>query len=233
MRSCLLYTISTSITISISICSIIFSEVAALIWSFGRTELESSVEKVHAENEQLRKRLASLQAGRPNAAASSSFSDPPIDPTLTAAALSTPHPAGIGIDYTYLGKLQTELSIVKSTLLEKELELARLKGAESSTNLDALRHLLLSHHTTLTALEAEKKSLDSTVVHLRGEREDLAKQGAVIRRELAARKTRDLENQSERSGVTEGQSVLLDDVSGWMEAAAGKGWEQVTHKVMI
>jgi len=186
------------------------------------------VQHMHVENDQLRKGLATLLASRPDAAASSSLTDPTIDPIL-----STPAPQnGTGIDYAYLSRLQTELASSKSTLLDKELELARLKGVEvNGDDLDDLRHLILSHHAKLTTLDAEAKSLESTVNHLRSERDELAKQGAVIRRELDMRRALSgIEGPEAEVGVNQapGEDAALLDVSGWMEAAA-KNWDQVSR----
>ena len=194
----------------------------------GRSALEISVQHMHVENDQLRKGLATLLASRPDAAASSSLTDPTIDPIL-----STPAPQnGTGIDYAYLSRLQTELASPKSTLLDKELELARLKGVEvNGDDLDDLRHLILSHHAKLTTLDAEAKSLESTVNHLRSERDELAKQGAVIRRELDMRRALSgIEGPEAEVGVNQapGEDAALLDVSGWMEAAA-KNWDQVSR----
>jgi len=194
----------------------------------GRSALEISVQHMHVENDQLRKGLATLLASRPDAAASSSLTDPTIDPIL-----STPAPQnGTGIDYAYLSRLQTELAFSKSTLLDKELELARLKGVEvNGDDLDDLRHLILSHHAKLTTLDAEAKSLESTVNHLRSERDELAKQGAVIRRELDMRRALSgIEGPEAEVGVNQapGEDAALLDVSGWMEAAA-KNWDQVSR----
>jgi len=194
----------------------------------GRSALEISVQHMHVENDQLRKGLATLLASRPDAAASSSLTDPTIDPIL-----STPAPQnGTGIDYAYLSRLQTELASSKSTLLDKELELARLKGVEvNGDDLDDLRHLILSHHAKLTTLDAEAKSLESTVNHLRSERDELAKQGAVIRRELDMRRVLSgIEGPEAEVGVNQapGEDAALLDVSGWMEAAA-KNWDQVSR----
>ncbi len=194
----------------------------------GRSALEISVQHMHVENDQLRKGLATLLASRPDAAASSSLTDPTIDPIL-----STPAPQnGTGIDYAYLSRLQTELASSKSTLLDKELELARLKGVEvNGDDLDDLRHLILSHHAKLTTLDAEAKSLESTVNHLRSERDELAKQGAVIRRELDMRRALSgIEGPEAEVGVNQapGEDAALLDVSGWMEAAA-KNWDQVSR----
>lgn len=186
------------------------------------------MQHMHVENDQLRKGLATLLASRPDAAASSSLTDPTIDPIL-----STPAPQnGTGIDYAYLSRLQTELASSKSTLLDKELELARLKGVEvNGDDLDDLRHLILSHHAKLTTLDAEAKSLESTVNHLRSERDELAKQGAVIRRELDMRRALSgIEGPEAEVGVNQapGEDAALLDVSGWMEAAA-KNWDQVSR----
>jgi len=186
------------------------------------------VQHMHVENDQLRKGLATLLASRPDAAASSSLTDPTIDPIL-----STPAPQnGTGIDYAYLSRLQTELASSKSTLLDKELELARLKGVDvNGDDLDDLRHLILSHHAKLTTLDAEAKSLESTVNHLRSERDELAKQGAVIRRELDMRRALSgIEGPEAEVGVNQapGEDAALLDVSGWMEAAA-KNWDQVSR----
>lgn len=194
----------------------------------GRSALEISVQHMHVENDQLRQGLATLLASRPDAAASSSLTDPTIDPIL-----STPAPQnGTGIDYAYLSRLQTELASSKSTLLDKELELARLKGVEvNGDDLDDLRHLILSHHAKLTTLDAEAKSLESTVNHLRSERDELAKQGAVIRRELDMRRALSgIEGPEAEVGVNQapGEDAALLDVSGWMEAAA-KNWDQVSR----
>lgn len=186
------------------------------------------MQHMHVENDQLRKGLATLLASRPDAAASSSLTDPTIDPIL-----STPAPQnGTGIDYAYLSRLQTELASSKSTLLDKELELARLKGVDvNGDDLDDLRHLILSHHAKLTTLDAEAKSLESTVNHLRSERDELAKQGAVIRRELDMRRALSgIEGPEAEVGVNQapGEDAALLDVSGWMEAAA-KNWDQVSR----
>lgn len=194
----------------------------------GRSALEISVQHMHVENDQLRKGLATLLASRPDAAASSSLTDPTIDPILSTSAPQN----GTGIDYAYLSRLQTELASSKSTLLDKELELARLKGVEvNGDDLDDLRHLILSHHAKLTTLDAEAKSLESTVNHLRSERDELAKQGAVIRRELDMRRALSgIEGPEAEVGVNQapGEDAALLDVSGWMEAAA-KNWDQVSR----
>ncbi len=195
----------------------------------GRTALEISVQQTHAENEQLRKKLTTLLANRPNGS-SSYTNDPLLDPTLAQPARQ----AGTGIDYAYLSKLQTELSSNKATLLEKEVELARLKGVDTNPELDALRQTLLGHNTQLTTLEAEAKSLESTISHLRSERDELAKQRATIQREVDMRRALKAtglpeqihEQHGEKLAVETGDDRGLMDVS-WMEVAT-KGWDQVS-----
>ena len=190
---------------------------------------------IQKENDQLRQRLAAILASRPQASASASTSHPPdIDPTLSNAVGSS----GTGIDYAYLGKLQSELASAKSTLLERELELARMRGAETGDEVDVLRHLLLSHNTTLTSLQAETGTLHSMIDHLRTERDELARQGRVVTRELAGRRAlRDAENGMERDVAAQGgegrivgvERALLD-IRGWMDGAA-KTWDQVSWRL--
>ena len=184
-----------------------------------------TVNNIQEENITLRARLSRLLAAQTTPGPRDlATSINPQTPT-TSAGTGT----GTGVDYVYLSRLQSELSSAKSTLLELELELAGLRGAENSNDVDVARHLLLSHHTTLSSLQAEANSLETVIGHLRNERDELAKQTEVVGRELEARKALRGAGEGaeeEQAANAVGVERALLDIRGWVDLAV-KNWEQV------
>lgn len=154
------------------------------------------------------------------------------------------------IDYTYLGKLQEDLKAAKSTLLQKELELARLKSGSNdghpitpgeATQNDALRQQLLAHSTSLVSLQSESSALSSLVNHLKSERDGLSKQREVLGKEIEARKaiqsvegggdplSMDQNGQESPAGNGLGVERALLDMRGWMDQAI-KAWDEVSFR---
>jgi hypothetical protein len=147
----------------------------------------------------------------------------------------------VGIDYTYLGKIQSEITASKTLLLKRQLELARLKagsGEQSapSADLDVERHLLLSSHAQLAFLQAESDALAVVTDHIRKERSDLARQREMVVKELAARRghreVTDAPNGEGQGddlepGRSSGADKTLMEIRGWVDAAV-KSWEQVS-----
>lgn len=142
------------------------------------------------ENERLRQRIAALRPGRDTSATEAALTADPAGQsegqgswTASANAAAVPdqgddpsHPA---IDQTFFIKLQAELSSVKQSLLDKQLELARLQGTnpdEASTEVAAVRQLLLQRHLELLAVRAESEALGLVVNNLRDEMDESVKQ---------------------------------------------------------
>ncbi|WVQ93764.1 hypothetical protein IAU59_000842 [Kwoniella sp. CBS 9459] len=190
----------------------------------------------------------------------------PIDPTLsTAEAGSTATPAidaeasatpstsratlpigpvsggptkveGNGIDYAYITKLQTELTNVRTVLLERSVELSRLKphdeqdqnenqnedgsevvvAAADEGEVEGLRKEILSSSGKLTALRAEEDSLKTLIKLLKGEIESLRRQREKVGEILEERKR--LDAQREKIG---GLSVDGTDVAAAVQAEQG------------
>ena len=184
---------------------------ASLLITTSRNALEISVQNMRVENEQLRKRLAALRSGRQDEPPSSSVPD-----ADTAVDVSSTASTGIGIDYAYLAKIQTELSASKTILLDKQLELARLNGVEADEEKDAFRNVILSQNTKLAMLQAESTSLISTSDLLHSERQELAKETSLVRNEVEKRSKDSVKVQKSMENQHSDIDKALLDVS-WME----------------
>jgi hypothetical protein len=149
-----------------------------------REALEVGVAQMGEENAKLRARLAELLAAR------SSVAPPEI-------ASATPPPASAkpiesGVDYAYLSKIQSEIHTAKATLLERELELNRLRNdtpVKADASIDNLRRGLLKQYTKQTYLQAEATSLETMIGQIRTEKDELGKQTDLLNRDILHRKT--------------------------------------------
>jgi hypothetical protein len=203
--------------------------------------LEDAVNATTEENERLRQRIAELSAARNGGAQVDTSNARETLPTVSPPQ-ETP-----GIDFTYLGKLQAEISSAKTQLLDKQLELNRLKAGDTApvpyAEIEVLRHVLLSHHGKLATLQAEASSLQAVIEHVQRERTELAGQRELVAKELEARKGAGVEATGLEAGVETGESGAgvvddggdaraggadrtLMDITGWVDAAV-KSWEQV------
>lgn len=201
--------------------------------------LEDSVNATREENERLRQRIAAISAARNGGAQVDTANAQATSPALSPLQ-ETP-----GIDFTYLGKLQAEISSAKTQLLDKQLELSRLKAGDTApvpyAEVEVLRHVLLSHHGKLATLQAEAASLQAVIEHVQRERTELAGQRELVAKEVEARKgaggATGVEagvEMEEAVGIVDegvdaragGADRTLMDITGWVDAAV-KSWEQV------
>jgi len=134
------------------------------------------------ENARLRARLADLQANQANHVPVAA------DPSTSNPAQTT-LPDQLGVDYTYLGKIQSELIISKTKLYERELELLKLRGKVLSSEQEEMRAKVLNHHTTVFGLQAEVTSLEGMANALKKERDEAMRQAEELAREVETRKT--------------------------------------------
>lgn len=206
----------------------------------SRNVLEDAVNATREENERLRQRIAALSAARNGGAQVDT-----ANAQETSPAVSPPQETP-GIDFTYLGKLQAEISSAKTQLLDKQLELNRIKAGDAApvpyAEIEVLRHVLLSHHGKLATLQAEATSLQAVIEHVQRERTELAGQRELLAKEVEARKGASgvtgleagVETAEEAVGVVDegadaragGADRTLMDITGWVDAAV-KSWEQV------
>ena len=147
----------------------------------GRVTLEVEVNTFTEENVRLRARLADLQANQANHV-------PVTADASTSSPAQTALPDQLGVDYTYLGKIQSELIIAKTKLYEREIELLKLRGKMLAPENEELRAKVLNNHTTMFGLQAEVTSLEGMANALRKEREEAMRQAEDIGRELETRK---------------------------------------------
>ncbi|ORY22620.1 hypothetical protein BCR39DRAFT_551169 [Naematelia encephala] len=174
------------------------------------TTMEVTVQNLQDQNARLRAKLAVLAASRPN---------PSSDPTtIVEGSTSTPSaPAGTGIDLVYVGKLRQELLSAKRTLLDKEAQIARLRGDSTpSTNVDGIRMNMLQRNAELTQLSAEARSLEVMTAQLSAEKDELTRQARVVSDELDARKVLKAvgEGQVEEAGLGEGDADGIEEHAG-------------------
>jgi len=108
--------------------------------------------------------------------------------TSTSNPAQAALPDQLGVDYTYLGKIQSELIIAKTKLYERELELLKLRGKVLSPEQEEWRAKVLNHHTTIFGLQAEVTSLEGMAAALKKEREEAMRQAEDIGREVETRK---------------------------------------------
>lgn len=150
---------------------------------------------------------------------------PPTEQTVAVAATNpAPAPAPepmdseLGVDHTYLSKVQSELVSYRTTLLKTHLELAALRSGKPDhtsplnldrmnddsenhhedelpplpgtvqENMDILRKTLLDRFNKYTYIKSEFDSLASLVVFLRDEKDNVTKQMADVKRELDVRR---------------------------------------------
>lgn len=137
------------------------------------TALEMTVNNIQDENNRLRARLSALLASR------SAEQLPSTGDQETTI--------GPSVDYTHLGKLQAELASAKSTLLDREVELARVQGAGDEDS-ERLRRDVAQQNAALQGMQAEVKTLHSLIRQLRSERDSLARQKDILAREIDARR---------------------------------------------
>ena len=188
--------------------------------------LEGSVSVMSEENAQLREKLTFLRAAR-GETSNLVVSDP------TASALKALASPALDIDYAYIGKLQAELVKAKATLLERQLQLVRLKGDSLSTDGDAARQTLLERMTTLSSIQTEKKALERMTQYLDGETLALSQHRQVVQKAINGEPV-DLPSLGSVAAVeaplpeltAEERATSLLDVRGWLEATL-RGWTQV------
>ena len=152
---------------------------------------------------------------------------------------------GTHIDRAYLDKIHSELNSARQTLLEREQTLARLKGDEVSENVVVVQNLTLSQHANLRTLQAEASALDTLVVSLQTEKEEISGQIQLVSGQVEARggslrvaNVEDVEDGGEGYEVKDAEPVedkvgdggdaakgnggvnnALADISGWVDAA--------------
>lgn len=179
-----------------------------------------TVNNIQDENQRLRTRLSSLLASKSEDA-------PQVPTDVEAAGHSNPG----GIDYANLAKLQSELASAKATLLEREMELARVQGEEPTGDNDDVRRLLLTHATSLQTAQSEVKVLHSAISHIRMERDNLARQRDILTREVEARRSlQDATNGSPPTSATAtGVERALLELRGLVDNTI-KSWEQVSAR---
>ena len=214
-----------------------------LLWFFdlapNRDVLEQSVKDVEEENIRLRARLAALSGH-------SGGSEPTPDTAVpkSVETASAPIEDPLAIDHGYLKRLQAELEAARETLLNKQIEVARLLGAEFSDEVEAMRSSIFSQHGNLVTLQAETSSLDRMMGHLMKEREDINKQADLIRADIDERKNgtkgqvngkaHDANPQDssaadggdKQAGSSRVEQALME-IRGWVDAAV-REWGQVS-----
>ena len=161
------------------------------------------------ENARLRARLAELQANQL----------PGIDNDQTASSSKAPETNDdhLGVDYAYLGRIQSELIIAKTKLYEREVECLRLRGIELSPANEPLRQMVANHNTTVFGLQAEVTSLEGLVEGLEKERLRVVRETKDVRRELDRRR---MAGGREAEAVDAADSVLAGGAGVSMEADA-------------
>ncbi|RSH81517.1 hypothetical protein EHS25_006874 [Saitozyma podzolica] len=176
--------------------------------------LEDAVNATREENERLRQRIAALSAARNGGAQVDTANAQEASPAVSPPQ-ETP-----GIDFTYLGKLQAEISSAKTQLLDKQLELNRLKAGDAAAvpyaEIEVLRHVLLSHHGKLATLQAEASSLQAVIEHVQRERTELAAQRESLAKEVEARK-----GASGVTGLEAGVDTTEEATSGLPDSTNG------------
>lgn len=178
-----------------------------------------TVNNIQEENNRLRSRLSALLAPKPT--------------EQSQASADTETMSGALVDYGQLGKLQAELAAAKATLVDRELELARIKGADDDDD-DVLRRDILHQNTTLQSAQAEVKALHSVIKQLRSERDSLARQRDVVSREIEARQslreasgeTPSLSTNARAAGVERALLELRGLVDGVI-----RSWDQVRFQL--
>lgn len=181
-----------------------------------------TVNNIQEENNRLRARLSTLLANKST--------------DTTQAQQDEDAPPSGGIDYANLVKLQAELASAKATLLERELELARQqeKDGQGGDNTE-LRQVLLTHTTSLHAVQSEVKTLHMLIAHLRTERDNLSRQRDTLAREIEARRTlRNTAGETPTPALNSrasGSERALLELRGIVDGAI-KSWEQVRTVIM-
>lgn len=153
----------------------------------------------------MRARLAELQANQL----------PGVDNDQTASSSKAPETNDdhLGVDYSYLGRIQSELIIAKTKLYEREVECLKLRGVELSPANEPLRQMVANHNTTVFGLQAEVTSLEGLVEGLEKERVRVIKEAKDVRREL------------DRRRLAGGREVETADVVDPALSGAGPGME--------
>lgn len=219
-------------------CSILV-RLACLKHLVYRDELEAQVKEIEAENAKLRAKLQSLKGSaksdtaqdgvqaQSTEVASTGTDSTALQPTEQTVAVAATNPAPtpapepmdseLGVDHTYLSKVQSELVSYRTTLLKTHLELAALRSGKPDhtsplnldrmndsedhhedelpplpgtvqENMDILRKTLLDRFNKYTYIKSEFDSLASLVVFLRDEKDNVTKQMADVKRELDVRR---------------------------------------------
>ncbi|WVR03521.1 hypothetical protein IAU60_000513 [Kwoniella sp. DSM 27419] len=181
--------------------------------------MEVRVAEMQEENARLRARLSTLLAARsPRATSPVALAEPIIDPFISHAMVpsaTNQTVSGSGIDYAYISKLQTELTNVKSTLLDRTLELARVKGqpVAVSEEVDHLRREILGSTGKLVGVQAEESSLRTLLQHLRAETQSLIQQRERVAQELRRQRSGQSASPAVAAEQQEQGTVAVEDQS--------------------
>lgn len=151
--------------------------------------MEAYVNETAAENARLRAKLAAMRAAQ---------AQPPVPPTTeqyrplsskTKKAI-VPSEGSLGVDFSYLNKIANELHSNKKLLLQRQLELARLKGADQpeSAELDDARQRLLDAEHDARVLRAEEGSIQLLLGSLQAERDTMNKTARTLAQQTEERR---------------------------------------------
>ena len=184
--------------------------------------LEVGVAQLSEENARLRARLAELVATRSNVIPPD-LSIPPNPPSTK--------PLDAGVDYNYLSKIQTEIHAAKVLLLEREIQVAKLRlddpslGSEDE-DLNTARTGLLRQFTKHLYLQAEAGALETMINQVRTEKEEISRQADVIRRDIEHRK-------AFSDPSLQVQPPDSSDIDGGMGVGVGVGMSGIGHEEVL